>query len=91
MSKIDELIFGSAESWAKGKNLSLLVQPSYDAVARVNELAEQKKEVAALIHITCCLGLYLNSRFPLVTNIMASIPGIPKATLTATNEGVQKL
>jgi hypothetical protein len=42
-----------AESWAKGKNLSLLVQPSYDAVARVNELAEQKKKVAALIHITC--------------------------------------
>jgi len=41
-----------AESWAQGKNLSLLVQPSYDAVARVNELAEQKK-VAALIHITC--------------------------------------
>ena len=42
-----------AESWAKGKNLSLLVQPSYDAVARVNELAEQKKKVAALMHITC--------------------------------------
>jgi hypothetical protein len=41
-----------AESWAQGKNLSLLVQPSYDAVAKVNELAEQKK-VAALIHITC--------------------------------------
>jgi len=42
-----------AESWAKGKNLGLLVQPSYDAVARLNELAEQKKKVAALIHITC--------------------------------------
>jgi hypothetical protein len=41
-----------AESWAKGKNLSLLVQPSYDAVARINELVEQKK-IAALIHITC--------------------------------------
>lgn len=41
------------ESWAKGKNLSLLVQPSYDAVARLNELGEQKKKVAALIHITC--------------------------------------
>ncbi len=41
-----------AESWAKGKNLSLLVQPSHDAVAVVNELGEQKK-VAALIHITC--------------------------------------
>jgi len=42
-----------AESWAKGKNLSLVVQPSYDAVARLNELAEQRKKVAALIHITC--------------------------------------
>ena len=41
-----------AESRAKGKNLSLLVQPYYDAAARINELAEQKK-VAALIHITC--------------------------------------
>ncbi|MCJ7791945.1 MAG: MTH938/NDUFAF3 family protein [Dehalococcoidia bacterium] len=42
-----------AESWAKGKNLSLLVQPSYDAVAKLNVLAEQKKNVTALIHITC--------------------------------------
>jgi hypothetical protein len=42
-----------AESWAKGKNLSLLVQPSYDAVTRLNELVEQKKKVAALMHITC--------------------------------------
>jgi len=42
------------ENWANGKNLSLLVQPSYEAVARVNELVEQKKKVAAiLIHITC--------------------------------------
>jgi len=41
-----------AESWAKGKNISLLVQPSHDAIAMVNELAEQRK-VAALIHITC--------------------------------------
>jgi len=41
------------ESWAKGKNLSLLVQPSYDAVTRLNELVEQKKKVAALMHITC--------------------------------------
>jgi hypothetical protein len=40
------------ESWAKGKNISLLVQPSYDAVAKLNELVKQKK-VAALIHITC--------------------------------------
>jgi hypothetical protein len=42
-----------AESWARGKNLSLLVQPSYDAVTRLNELVEQKRKVAALIHITC--------------------------------------
>ena len=42
-----------AESWAKGKNLSLLVHPSCDAVAKLNELVEQKKKVAALIHITC--------------------------------------
>ena len=53
MARIDERTFGSAESWAKGKNISLLVQPSYDAVARLNELAEQKKRIAALIHITC--------------------------------------
>jgi hypothetical protein len=53
VARIDELIFGSVESWAQGKNLSLLVQLSYDAVAKLNELAEQKKKVAALIHITC--------------------------------------
>jgi hypothetical protein len=42
-----------AESWAKEKNLSLLVQPSYDAVVKLNELTEQKKKFATLIHITC--------------------------------------
>jgi hypothetical protein len=42
-----------AESWAKEKSLSLPVQPSYDAIAKLNEVAEQKKKVAALIHITC--------------------------------------
>ena len=42
-----------AESRAQEKNLSLLVQPSYDAVARLNELVERKKKVADLIHITC--------------------------------------
>ena len=42
-----------AESWVKGNNLSLVVQPSYEAIAKLNELAEQKKKVAALIHITC--------------------------------------
>ena len=43
----------NVESWAQEKNLNLLVQPSYDAVARLNELTGQKKKVAALIHITC--------------------------------------
>ena len=52
MARIDERTFGSAESWAKGKNLSLLAQPSYNAVAKLNELVERKK-IAALIHTTC--------------------------------------
>ncbi len=41
------------EDWAKEKNLNLIVQPSHKAVAKLNELIEQKKKVAALIHITC--------------------------------------
>jgi len=41
------------ESWARGKNLSLPVQSSHDAIARLNGLAERKKKVAALIHTTC--------------------------------------
>jgi len=41
------------EDWAKEKNLNLIVQPSHEAVAKLNELRGQKKEVAALIHITC--------------------------------------
>ena len=45
MAKIDELTFGSADGWAKGKNLSLLVQPSCDAAARLNELPEQKRRL----------------------------------------------
>ena len=46
-------IAAEAESWAKANSVSLLVQPSYDAIVRLNELAEQKKKVAGLIHITC--------------------------------------
>lgn len=42
-----------AANWAKERNLNLLVQPSYGAVTKLNESAEQKKKVAALIHITC--------------------------------------
>ena len=41
------------ENWAGEKNLSLLVRPSYEAVARLNELIDQGKKVAALIHISC--------------------------------------
>ena len=46
-------IAAEAESWAKANSVRLLVQPSYDAIVRLNELAEQKKKVAGLIHITC--------------------------------------
>lgn len=41
------------EGWAKEKNLSLMVQSSHKAVAELNKLTEQKRKVAALIHITC--------------------------------------
>lgn len=46
-------IAAQAESWAKANSVSLLVQPSYDAIVRLSELAEQNKKVAGLIHITC--------------------------------------
>ena len=42
-----------AGNWVKENNLNLLVQPSYEAAANLNELIEQEKKVAALIHITC--------------------------------------
>ena len=41
------------ESWSKERNLSLIVQPSHEAVAKLNEFTEQERKVAALIHITC--------------------------------------
>ena len=41
------------ENWAKERNLKLVVEPSYEATAKLNESTEQKKKVAALIHITC--------------------------------------
>ena len=41
------------ENWAQEKSLNLIVQPSHEAVARLNELIKQKRKVAALIHITC--------------------------------------
>ena len=46
-------IAADVESWAQEKNLNLIVQPSYGAVAKLNKLTEQGKRVAALIHITC--------------------------------------
>jgi len=41
------------ESWAKERSLSLIVQPSHEAVAKLNKFREQERKVAALIHITC--------------------------------------
>lgn len=46
-------VASEVEGWAKEKNLSLMVQPSHEAVAELNKLTEQKRKVAALIHITC--------------------------------------
>jgi len=42
-----------AENWAKERKLKLTVLPSYEAIARLNELADQGRKVAAMIHITC--------------------------------------
>jgi hypothetical protein len=41
------------QGWANEKNLNLIVQLSPEAITKLNELTEQKKKVAALIHITC--------------------------------------
>ena len=41
------------KDWARESNLILIVQPSYEAIIKLNELTEQGKKVAALIHITC--------------------------------------
>lgn len=46
-------IAAEAGSWAKANNVSSLVQPSCDAIVKLNELTEQKKRAAALIHMTC--------------------------------------
>lgn len=42
-----------AASLTREAKLELLVLPSYEAVEKWNELVEQGKKVAALIHITC--------------------------------------
>jgi hypothetical protein len=49
VAKISELNFG----WVRSNNVCLLVQPLYDAIVKLNELVEQKKKVAGLIHVTC--------------------------------------
>jgi hypothetical protein len=41
------------ENWAKERSLSVVVQPSREAITKLNELTEQGEKVAALIHITC--------------------------------------
>jgi hypothetical protein len=46
-------ITSETQNWAKETNLDLIVQPSYEAVTKLNQLRDQKKRVAALIHITC--------------------------------------
>jgi hypothetical protein len=49
-----------AQAWAKANKVSLLVQPFYDAIIKLNALVEQKKKVAALINITCRAQVYLS-------------------------------
>ena len=47
------IVSADVESWAQEKNLNLIIEPSYEAAATLNELTGQRKKVAALIHITC--------------------------------------
>jgi len=35
-------------SWAKGKNISLMIQPSYEAIANLNELASKREKLLPL-------------------------------------------
>ena len=42
-----------AESLVKEANLELVQLPSHQAIERLNQLAEEGKRIAALIHITC--------------------------------------
>ena len=42
-----------AENWAEERKLQLALLPSYEAVTRLNELADQGRKAAAIIHITC--------------------------------------
>jgi hypothetical protein len=42
-----------AKKYAQETNLDLSILPSHEAVEKLNELVDQGKKVAALIHITC--------------------------------------
>jgi len=42
-----------AANYVQGAKLGLLLLPSPEAVEKLNELVDQGKKVAALIHITC--------------------------------------
>ena len=43
----------NTQNWAEERHLNLIIEPSHEAVVRLNKLTEQGKKVAALIHITC--------------------------------------
>ena len=42
-----------AESYARQAKLNLVVAPSSEAVAKLNQLVDEGKRAAALIHMTC--------------------------------------
>jgi hypothetical protein len=42
-----------AVSYAQDAKLELVILPSREAVGKLNQLADEGKHVAALIHITC--------------------------------------
>lgn len=46
-------VSADAETYARQANLNLIVLPSSEAIKKLNQLADEGKRVAALIHITC--------------------------------------
>ena len=46
-------LFGDAKANLQKANLNLVVLPSFQAIEKFNQLADEGKRVAALIHITC--------------------------------------
>jgi len=42
-----------AEGFAKQKRIKLFKLSSYEAIKKYNELADEEKNVGAIIHITC--------------------------------------